>query len=97
MAGELSLKDLEDAERVAQHRIDLLNQADQALHQESDELDAFLARHPDLQSHGHLIADAIKNIETILTRLVTDHNALVAKIGELKQQAHDQQQADPGY
>ncbi len=92
MADQVALQDLEDFEKMLQHKSDLLNQADQLLKQEQEAVSNFLAKHPHFSSSGHEIADAIKNVEDILTSTIQLHNTVVAKVQEAKAAA---QQYEP--
>ncbi len=82
---EPSLQDLEEMEKFVQHRLTLLNQADQLLQQEKAAFESFKAKHPDRNYTGHDIADAIQHIETVLNSLVDQHNTLVGMIQEAKE------------
>ena len=84
MADEVALQDLEEFERMLQHKADLLNQADQLLKQEQEAVSNFMAKHSHFSSHGNEIADAIKYVEDILTDTIQRHNTVVAKVQEAK-------------
>jgi hypothetical protein len=84
MADDISLQDLEDFEKLLQQKTDLLRQADQVLKQELEAVSNFNTKHPHLAEHGHAIADAVKNVETILNSAIHDHNTVVNMVREAK-------------
>jgi hypothetical protein len=84
MADDVSLKELEDLEKLLQHKIDLLNQADQLLKQEIEAVTNFGANHPHFSTYGTSIADAINGVELVLTDAIQKHNTVVAKVQEAK-------------
>ena len=89
MADDVSLKELEDFEKLLEHKIDLLNQADQLLKQEQEAITNFAANHPHFSSYGHSILDAIKGVEGVLADAMMLHNTVVAKVQEAKQAARE--------
>jgi hypothetical protein len=92
MADELSLQDLEEFEKLLEHKLSLLNQADQLLKQEQEAVTNFGAKHPQFSTYGHSIADAISDVELVITDAVQKHNTVVAKVQEAKAAA---QQYEP--
>jgi hypothetical protein len=85
--SEDSLQDIEEVEKWVVHRIDLLNQADQSLKQETIAFDRFIEKHPELKSKTSHIADAIKEIESVLLSLVAYNNTLQAMVREFHERA----------
>jgi hypothetical protein len=92
MADDVSLQELEDFEKLLQHKIDLLNQADQILKQEQEAISNFATNHPHFSTYGHAIKDAVSDVESVLTDTILKHNAVVAKVQEAKTAA---QQYEP--
>jgi hypothetical protein len=96
------LEEVEAFEKSTQHVVDLLNQVDQKLKESKAVLerlypDAPPATQPRIQKVG----DAIKEVETVLTQMVLQHNSTVADIEgikeEIKQHAAASDSTDPGY
>jgi chromosome segregation ATPase len=96
MAGE-SQQYLQDAEKFTSHLMDLLTQADQDLQQLKTAIQSFHDAHNENQPHGTRIADAITDIENVLTQATNKHNEIVGQLKEAQAHAQDHAASDPGY
>src|SRR5579864_8783168 len=96
MPDQPSIQALEEVEKGVQHVVNLLTEADQALERCTKFIDDYNNAHHLNPAKGHAIADALRNIQSLIANYTNVHNTVVAQIAEAKDEAAQRSDEDAG-